>query len=102
MADTTAVLNFSYFRNSTLPRREFLVDASVWTGDTETDVQYAVTAPDRLEALRLVRRDLTRKDSVTSFRMEMVREVAERYATGGPSEFLRRVPTVVEVWDRNL
>jgi hypothetical protein len=69
-------LSYSYRRGSTLPRRLFHVDVTLWNAmDQATTFAYQVTAPDALSAEEVVGKVLRPNPAVARFRFDLMREV---------------------------
>jgi len=72
-------LVYDYNRNSTLPRRVFIVNTEETTRYETTSQQYEVTAPDVFQAQRLVRNIINRDNTIVTFWTVAIREVSRRY-----------------------
>jgi hypothetical protein len=81
-------LTYPYRSTSTLPRRTFIVSASIAPvgtgGRLRATDPITVTAPDAVAAETVARVALSRDGNITSFRFDLVREVTTVYnpATG--------------------
>jgi hypothetical protein len=69
-------LTYAYRSSSTLPRRTFHVDVTLWNVvDASTTFAYTVTAPDALSAEQVVRNVLAPNPAIAQFRFDLMREV---------------------------
>jgi hypothetical protein len=69
-------LTYAYRRSSTLPRRTFHVDVTLWSAmDQSTTFAYTVTAPDALSAEEVVGKVLRPNPAIARFRFDLMREV---------------------------
>lgn len=73
-------LTFKYKRNSTLPRRTFIVNVDWLTADGTIAVKYDVTAPDALAAEAVARKRITANlRPGERFMVTMLREVVANW-----------------------
>lgn len=74
--DAPMRLTFAYRRASTLPRRTFHVDVTLYNAmDQATTFAYQVIAPDALSAEEVVGRILRPNAAICRFRFDLMREV---------------------------